>query len=107
MMNSVILFGDNAFRRINNKRESKNKMPINKSLFTCTSVILADYNLETISDEKGIGIEEFKREIEGNIEFDESLSKGTSDARQIKKQFKFMELLIERVLKEYAKKSKN
>ncbi|MDO7787867.1 DUF262 domain-containing protein [Desulforamulus aquiferis] len=95
MKTAYLLFGDDAFRRVS-IRDNKRK-PINKSLFTCMSVILADYDYDKLSnhDWRDIAKKRLATEIDKNNVFNESLSKGTGDPSRIKVQFSVMKKIIE------------
>lgn len=104
MKNSYLLFDKYAFRRItfkelNNNNEPKLK-PINKSLFTCISVILAYYDYEEIKDLNISDrmIEKLAKEMAENNDFEESLSKGTGDLSRIKIQFSVMRKIVKEVI---------
>lgn len=100
MKNSYLLFGKYSFRRVVFSELEPKLKPINKSLFTCTSVILAYYNYEDIKD-LNISDKMVKKlalELEENVIFDESFSKGTGDLSRIKTQFKLMKKIISEVI---------
>ncbi|MCR6850064.1 MULTISPECIES: DUF262 domain-containing protein [Bacillus] len=104
MKNAHLLFDKYAFRRItykelDNANEPKLK-PINKSLFTCTSIILAYYDYEVIKvlNVNDAMLKRLALEISTNKEFDESLSKGTGDVARIKTQFSTMKKIISEVI---------
>lgn len=105
MKNSHLLLDRYAFRRLSpqeliNKSNQKLR-PINKSLFTCTSIILSYYDFEVV---KKLNIQDelltrIAFEMNENEKFDESLSKGTGDLSRIKTQFSTMDRIVKEVLK--------
>ncbi|QOS92055.1 DUF262 domain-containing protein [Peribacillus sp. JNUCC41] len=104
MKNSYLLFDKYAFRRItykelNNNNEPKLK-PINKSLFTCTSIILAYYEYEEIKNLniRDDMIRKLAAEMYKNKNFEESFSKGTGDLSRIKTQFTLTKKIVREVI---------
>lgn len=104
MKNSYLLFGDQAFRRGNNGHNKK--MPINKSMFTCVSVILSHYMLENRLFKQDKIFARLNKELDNNNKFSDALSKGTADVKSIKSQFKYMKRFIDEVI-DYDKENGN
>lgn len=97
MKNAYLLFGNEAFRRVSNL--DTKRQPINKSLFTCTSVILSYYDYDKLNEYEWNDYvrDRLAKEIEQNFSFNESLSKGTGDPSRIKVQFQTMSKIIQEV----------
>ncbi|KGA97506.1 hypothetical protein AJ85_01935 [Alkalihalobacillus alcalophilus ATCC 27647 = CGMCC 1.3604] len=106
MNNSDLLFGKFAFRRITlddlNPEIDTKLNPINKSLFTCVSVILHNIpNKELRKLKIGDGmLVRLAKELLRNKDFDESLSKGTGDPSRIKIQFQTVQKIINEVIRD-------
>lgn len=102
MKNSNLLFGKYAFRRVTLKdiNEETKLNPINKSLYTCTSVILSNIPNDEIEilEIEDYMLTRLAEELLKNDEFDESLSKGTGDPSRIKTQFRTMQNIVNEVL---------
>lgn len=89
MNNARHLFGEYAFRKIQNNYERSRRPLINKSLFITFSVLLAKFDYRKIEKEF-----EYKtllpflvHEIENNKDYYYSISSGTSDSVRINKSF--------------------
>ncbi|MGL5751408.1 MAG: DUF262 domain-containing protein [Paraclostridium sp.] len=95
MNNCSYLFEDIGFRRVNT---AKKKMPINRSLFTCLSVVLAYYDIEYSEKIRFIGKEEIVKELRNNEDFDSMLVRGPVNKNVVEAQFKYSKQLIERIL---------
>jgi hypothetical protein len=83
MRNAEYLFGRKfAFRkvRLNDIKPNSYKQLINKALFVCWSILLADYNSEQIkkSNEEMVLLEPLARNIEEDIDLLNFLSYGTN-----------------------------
>jgi len=105
MKNAYLLFNKYAFRRLpiqNNSVNDEQKLnPINKSLFICTSVILANYEYEELK-KLNIGdklLNRLAEELATNEEFEESFSRGTGNVLRIETQFSTMKRITEEVIK--------
>lgn len=94
------IFGKDAFRKrydINDGRR-----PINKALFEVWNVSLCklkEDEIETLIERKDILKGEFIKLLNTDKEFEQSITSGTGDKKQVEKRFKSIELLIKKVLK--------
>ncbi|MCP3775841.1 DUF262 domain-containing protein [Paenibacillus sp. MZ04-78.2] len=98
MVNSLAIFGDDAFRRRYNAKDSRKQM--NKALFDTWSVNLGLLNDE--QSEKIVSERETVKAMFINLmkdkEFDGSISQGTGDPRRVQYRFSKVERLIKEVL---------
>jgi hypothetical protein len=75
---------------------------INKALFEVWNVSLCKLEkdeIETIIERKDILKEEFINLLNTDKDFEQSITSGTGDKKQVEKRFKSIELLIKKVLK--------
>ena len=98
LRNANLLFGEYAFRRVSQLNRKRN--PINKSLFTCMSVILAHYDHDDLSeyDWGDKALVALAKKLDTDIEFSDSFSKGTGDPVRISIQFGTTRKLIDEVI---------
>lgn len=103
MINANLLFGRYAFRRTTLEELESNfssLRSINKSLFTCISVLLTYYENE-ISKNTIIANELLRKiafEMQNNSSYEEAFSKGTGDYGRIKIQFNETKKIFDEVL---------
>ncbi|MEH2378883.1 MAG: DUF262 domain-containing protein [Nostoc sp.] len=90
------IFGKDAFRKISNSQ--KRKFPINKALFESWSVLLSklsDVQMQILIDRKQKLIDIFKRYIDNDKDFLESISQA---AEKVQYRFSTIEKIIQEVL---------
>ncbi|WP_027399606.1 hypothetical protein [Anaerovorax odorimutans] len=94
MKSAVIMFNSYAFRKIEINYKANNKNMINKSLFTCLSVLICKYDSKEVI-KKGLILDSFAKAINTDKYLYDSISYATNDAMRIDTAF----LKIENFLK--------
>jgi len=96
MTDAMEIFGDEAFRKIYNKK--KNKQPVNKAMFEGWSVSisnLSNLEMKLLKERKQLLIEKFSDRLEKDKRFEASVSQAAKD---IKYRFETINDLIQEVL---------
>ena len=96
MKNAMIMFGEYAFRKVEHNYQTDDKNMVNKSLFTCLSVLLCRYDASTVIS-KGTVVDKLAKEISTNKYLYESISYATNDAARIDTAFLQLENLLKRI----------
>ncbi len=96
MTNAYTVFGDHAFRKWPLGSERRN--PINRALFEVWSVILANYDKQTISTHAARLAEVARRMMTEDERFKEAISQGTGDLRRVHTRFESAKVAAEAVL---------
>lgn len=103
MKNAEYLFGKYAFRKCKCEHIEPNarKQLINKSLFISLSVLLSNYDYNEIAEKnkKMCMLKPFAHELDGNKDFFNSITAGSSDPKRIELNFSTVEKIIANHLK--------
>ncbi len=96
MRKAEAVFGSYAFRKQYEVRGKK--APINKSLFEVWSVSLAKYSMEDLTKHKDEILAEFIKVMNTDFHFGKVISQGTGSVTSVKKRFRTVEELLQRII---------
>ncbi len=100
MNQSYKFFYSHCFRKIS--YQNRRKTPLNKALFTCTSVILSYYKFDDLPVSKQnykLFTDRLSLELLNNTRFNDAISKSTGSQENVKTQFRIMRILLDEVIK--------
>lgn len=92
------IFGDNAFRKVH---PAGRRMPINKALFECTSVILAKMkysDLLKLETKRGLVTKEMGQLVTSNKAFIDAISSGTGDIKSVQDRYSLLREVFKTII---------
>lgn len=92
------IFGENAFRKAG---KSGRKMPVNKALFECTSVILAKMKfseLTKLEAKRGLVNTRMQELLTSNQVFIKAISSGTGDVKAVQDRYSILRQLFKQII---------
>ncbi|WP_455804604.1 DUF262 domain-containing protein [Clostridium butyricum] len=96
MDNATLLFGGYAFRKVELDYKNNNRNMINKSLFSCFSVLLCKYETEE-AREKGIITDNFAEELANDKYLYDSITYATNDVARVDTAFMKIDIFLNKI----------
>lgn len=93
MSNNYAVFGVDAFRKFNPERRS----PINRALFDCWSVVLADLLPSVLNEQRAAELREGAINLFNDLTFYQAISQGTDSERKVRYRFEKVRALVAKV----------